>query len=1358
MKNFLSFVVVFFCLGMVQIAQAATLCYGFTKVEGVRTNGVNIRAVYQEDTNIVLDTVSYHHPVYGDGYFHMSRSGTLPAGKYEVHFKYGSYFRNKVITYDPEIGPVDMGDVELVRVEYASNDTIIIIRNIQMEAIFWRQTGVIRDLTVKGHKSLLSVDEPGQIIFRDTLFATEYQQNNHGIVTDIDSSITPNQVRLVFEVDFQYHTALVKYTMDTLTLRWDNDVWLKSPPREERALRLDFSLPLLDKMNYAFWSDENAPFKIGDDFNREIGYRKQWCVLPAVILYDTILDYGLSLVCPFEVKKPALSFKLQKNLSADTFRVSYNYLRMGSFTGKHAGASLYLVPHKGDWRPGLDWMLSQYPEYFKPHPNSNVLEHEGRFFFGGYYNNEADMDTAKSYGVKWEEYYSHHPFFGLYAPQDRWQWMRIDDNNTTTTYYRWFINPGDINHNYGKARRMIDSFNLYGIGSYNYFNASEVWRKWVATGGDTFPFDDYLATRANGDTISGFPICWTMNPDTNLYPGNPHSWAVHIDSQIIAVLDSYPQAAGIFLDRDDYCEYDYAHNDSVSMIHTTPVYMLAFALEEINEHICREVHNRNKSIITNGPSCIEVCKNMDGIMTELYVPPVGNAQYLGLSRPMILFVIDTLAHETEKKDKSALYSGHFPSFERIIENPVERKKSRAIDRKYQPLFDLYKGKTWVLHPHALRLPAGIKGNIFRAVNNDLLIPMVDMEKSQLLPDPFIYNLQVKLAVPELDKYDHCYILSGDYIGPRWVVYDPGATVGLTVPEHMVASLIQLSPDPRYEYSLVSSPVLCRGKAAKFKLRVQNLDPENKPYTLSIITPFGNYNYPPFWLRQYDYRDIQYNFTVPESHPLGEDSFLVINTAPSPDDTTLFTNWTFEPVSLKLPTLFVRFPLGDSFLLTLVNNTADTMHQVRLGYKFTLGHGKMEWGPKSFLLTPYETKKIPIYLDINDTCGIIQIIATSNSDTVGTITKPVKRAMRPTPGDIFFDDFNSGEMSKEWDKWEPPEAWTVEDSSAKGSGVYSYHFATVGTGNTNWTNYRFQVNTRSKGSTNPYIQYLKSYLYFRVQNDTQYYRFGIKGDEPGLLLHRRDGDSWTKLGDYFFSPERDTWYSLGVKVQGNSIRCYLNGEEVIAEIDGTYSYGGIGIGVSEDYMTNYYDDVVVRPIPFPDTLFADNFDSGEMDSLWHKLQGIWSFLPEDPRFVRGSGSAHFATVAEGCDWTSYRYQVKTRIIGSEICPSLRSYIFFRVQDTLNFYRFGICSDGGLVLHKRVNGEWTLLARYSFEPRKNVWYNLKIEIQDSLIKGYLNDTLHINFSDTKNPFLNGGIGIGVLESEGMVVDYDDVLVNP
>ncbi len=1364
MKNILSLIVALFCLGAVQTAYAETLCYGFTKVEGVRTNGVHIKAVYQNDTSIVLDTVSYHHPMYGDGYFHASRFGALPAGKYDVHFEYGSYFRNKVITYDPEIGPVNMGEVELVKVEFESNDTLIILRNIHMEVIFWRQTGVIRGLTVKGHSGLLSANEPGQIVFRDTLISQEYLQDEDvDSLVYIDTVNTPTQGMISFQINFPNHQALVSYTMDTLGLRWDNHVWLNIENPTRRSLRLDFSLPLLDTMQYAFWADANAPYFIEDYFNKTIIYRENFCILPSVTLYDTTLDYGVSFICPFEVKKPRLQFKLRKTPASDTFRVSYNYMQMYVPQSQAAQTSLYLVPHEGDWRPGLAYMQTRYPEYFTPHDSSQIQDYEGRFFIAGSwtFGELEKIDTCQIFGVKWEEYYHNKAFFGLYVPQDRFKWLGIRDGDSTTTYKYWLRHAGNDYYTYDTITYIMNLFNDHQIGSYPYTQSMEAWKSWVYNDTIPFPFDSSLAKDQDGNPLKAFQACRLMNPDTNLlsfYPPGERSWAAYIDTQITAVLDSFP-AAGIFYDRDDYHYYDYAHNDSVTMINTTPVYMLGFALEEINEKICREVHNRNKGILANGPTSVEVCKNIDGIMVERHPEVVSCLQYLGLSRPLILFVIDTLASETETKDKTALYGGLYPSLEANVDEPL----SRLIDLKYQPLFNLYKGKTWVLNAHALRLPADIKGNIFKIPDNDLLIPMVNMDRSQVSMDPFRYNLGVKIMFPGLGTYDHCYVLSGDYFGPRWVYYDPTAMDMLNVPEHMVSALVRLSQEPRYEYSSMSSPVLCQGKAGKFKLRVQNLEFGSKQYALLITTPFGNCSFRTFWLRQCEVREIQYDFTIPDTHPLGEDTFWVINTSPTPDDSTLFTVWVYDPVSLELPEdLFIKFPTGDSFPLTLINNTTDTM-SVTLTGAFTQGHGEIAFiGNNPVTLPGHGTKEVEVFLELKDTVGTLYITAISNSDTVGSITEQVNRAMRPLPGDIFYDDFNSGSMSSQWYKWDDPNAWSVEDSSAKGSGNYSSYLATVGAGDEGWTNYRFQVNTKMAGSTHPDIPYLKSYVFFRVQNDTQYYRYGIKGDEPRLVLYRRDSlHGWTRLGTYDFQPQKDSWYNLAVKVQGNWIRCFFNGKQVITANDTKYQYGGIGIGITEGNMTNYYDDIVVRPLEPPDTLFADNFDSGVMDTLWNKRQGTWFVPPEEPSFARGSGSTHFATVAEACDWTNYQYQVRTRIIGSASVSWLKSYVFFRVQDDLNYYRFGIHGDAGCIdLYKRVNGIWIFLASYPFKPEQNVWYNLKVEIQSQphQIKGYLNDSLRISYTDNDNPFINGGIGIGVLEQEGMVTDYDDVLVQP
>lgn len=228
--------------------------------------------------------------------------------------------------------------------------------------------------------------------------------------------------------------------------------------------------------------------------------------------------------------------------------------------------------------------------------------------------------------------------------------------------------------------------------------------------------------------------------------------------------------------------------------------------------------------------------------------------------------------------------------------------------------------------------------------------------------------------------------------------------------------------------------------------------------------------------------------------------------------------------------------------------------------------------------------------------------------------------------------------------------------------------------------------------------------------------------------------------------------------------YLNGDQVINETDSQNPFlsGGIGIGVQEDNMTVYYDDIIVRPTTWPAILFLDDFNSGSPDTLWRIREGTWEVINDMWEiYWRGSGSAHFVTLVEDCDWDKIKFQMRTRMHGSDLVGWLKSYLFFMVQDDQNYYRFGIHGDANCIdLYKRVNGNWEYKASTSFSPTKDIWYTLKVEVtqygsRSKRIKGYVDDSLVINYLDSDNPFWNGGIGLGVLE-DNMVNDYDDVII--
>jgi hypothetical protein len=524
--------------------------------------------------------------------------------------------------------------------------------------------------------------------------------NNHtikqseGKVVDSSMGDTANTVWVIFDINFNQYPAYevqIKYTLDVQALRWDAK--LKTDLTPDREANIDFSFPAIANMDDAFWTKDGAPFEL--PMTRTVTYRGRPVVLPALMQYNDTTDVGLSFVSPFELRKPGLRWEMQDS----SFIISNYYLRLSN--NHPCSAGVYIVPHEGDWRPGLAWIYNKYDSFFNPVSDS-VLAGEGWYRGLDERSNPESFEYLKEYGVRWAEY-GGFPFFGLYAPPDTDKWIIIDDTNDMMSFGFWAGDSGidTMRHtSYDSNKTKIGYLHNDSIQTYIYFESFESWKQYA---NEVFPRE--FATGVDGLALPAWRQCYLMNPDPDT------SWGKHIVRQLDSLLVKYPNVNGIFFDRDDYCNYAYNYYDGVTMIGPDSAYMLAFAQEKLNDTLLKIVHYNNdstKGVWTNQPSCVEVCKGMDGIMSEdLHQAPYQ--QYLGISRPLILLPYDITEQQAEEKLKTALWTGHFPS---VTSFPGDYPESETMDYRYKPLFSLYKGKKWVLYPHVLQLPEGTKGNTF----------------------------------------------------------------------------------------------------------------------------------------------------------------------------------------------------------------------------------------------------------------------------------------------------------------------------------------------------------------------------------------------------------------------------------------------------------------------------------------------------------------------------------------------------------------------------------------------------------------------------------------------------------------------
>lgn len=180
---------------------------------------------------------------------------------------------------------------------------------------------------------------------------------------------------------------------------------------------------------------------------------------------------------------------------------------------------------------------------------------------------------------------------------------------------------------------------------------------------------------------------------------------------------------------------------------------------------------------------------------------------------------------------------------------------------------------------------------------------------------------------------------------------------------------------------------------------------------------------------------------------------------------------------------------------------------------------------------------------------------------------VKTGLSFSNDDLFHDDFKYG--MKKWTAHRGE--WQVSNSIAMAKG--SSHFAFIQS-NT-WNDYVVEAKAMCRGSNDPVIDWLKCYIFFRLQDEKNFYRFGIHGDAGVIDLYKCVNGKWRKLAFSVFMPKKDKWYALRIQVRGTEITGFLNGHKILEANDGTFPSGGIGIGVLEDAMRCEYKDIVVK---------------------------------------------------------------------------------------------------------------------------------------------------------------------------------------
>jgi glucose/arabinose dehydrogenase len=158
------------------------------------------------------------------------------------------------------------------------------------------------------------------------------------------------------------------------------------------------------------------------------------------------------------------------------------------------------------------------------------------------------------------------------------------------------------------------------------------------------------------------------------------------------------------------------------------------------------------------------------------------------------------------------------------------------------------------------------------------------------------------------------------------------------------------------------------------------------------------------------------------------------------------------------------------------------------------------------------------------------------------------------------------------------------------------------------------------------------------------------------------------------------------------------------------------------------------------LFADDFERGT--EIW-QLHGDWSIQTDDGNHIlRGIGDDHsFAKIDSGGD--DYRLETRIRVQSGE------TRLAIRLGQYDAGYYLTLEADGGAILSKWDGAGWTMLGSDPGPYAARAWYTVALAAEGDQLRGYINDALVIQATDTD--YTSGSAMLAVAFGEA---DFDNV----
>jgi len=647
--------------------------------------------------------------------------------------------------------------------------TTHIVSNTTTSVVLSRKQGNLEKVLCGGrcwnayHGTLTIVDEMTGRIFNNTS-------------AKIKTIKPAGHAEVSFEKSYAGADITVKETWKAFEdcLSWRVEVFLQKASRP-RSIRIKqfFPYPYCRYGKLVWAANERFPCALEKLGGMHLYYGDPYhgTVIPAVALYDKQGEAGITLAKPFGMETARLAFCFTDYYS-DGLEVENSCLAL---TGKHPAAAEVLIrSHAGCWRPGLAWLYGKYPEYFDP-PNPKVRDLEGGFMITNPFTRNKLIKGAKKYDVKWAEIHNHFPCYGNYTPEEK-EWKSVIAHDYPELPPLPKVSKKRINDHLAVLHKN-------GIKGLLYFQSSDAYIPYAEK-----KFPDAIVRDCAGKIISTWKECCLVDASSST------SFGRHIGRQIEKFVNDYPGIDGVFFDQMGYHAIDTAHNDGITAYENKPAAMFIHSYSAALKKMAGIMHGQGKIVWGNAPY-LEFQKAVDGIMAEGSGEIAEPYKYLCIVKPLLVHVYPDNPEKVEGMFKYCLLAGASYSIGGSSKVPVPPQITADVRRlfgAYIPLVEKLYGRTWLLEPSPLELPAGFQANIFKGADDkSVIVTLVNYNDSILRKGKlFDRNIKFRVKIKNAAFFSEAACLTTHRRHPqKGKIVRDGESLFITIPEHAIASVV-----------------------------------------------------------------------------------------------------------------------------------------------------------------------------------------------------------------------------------------------------------------------------------------------------------------------------------------------------------------------------------------------------------------------------------------------------------------------------------------------------------------------------------------------------------------------------------------